>query len=193
MCGRYELEAVKRDLWERYLIRQEETAETFVPREEVFPTNVCPVVVPGPELVELKWGFEESFAKRPLINARAETILEKPTFREPFLKGRCLVPATAFYEWEEINGKKQRRRIAIEGLPIFSLAGIRKAYPQEDGSQLITFSIITTTATQEFAHIHDRMPVILAPEAEALYLDHMQPAQRIRELLVPTPMPLVIE
>lgn len=193
MCGRYELEALKKELLERYMIRQEEAEKSFMPREEVFPTNVCPVVVPGPELIELKWGFEESFAKRPLINARAETVLEKPTFREPFLKGRCLVPATAFYEWEEVGGKKQRRRVSIEGLPIFSLAGIRKAYPQQDGTLLITFSIITTNATQAFEHVHDRMPVILSPEEESLYLDHDQPAQKIKELLVPTKLPLVIE
>lgn len=193
MCGRYELEAIKKDLWERYMIMEEESKDAFVPRKEVFPTNLCPVVIPGPDLAELKWGFMESFTKRPLINARAETILQKPTFREPFVKARCLVPATAFFEWEEVDGKKERRRIAIKGLPIFSLAGIRKGYLQEDGTTLMTFSIITTNATEEFANIHDRMPVILSPDQEEIYLDHDQPAELIQELLVPTSMSLIVE
>lgn len=181
MCGRYELDATRKDLWERYQVT--ESKDDFTAREEIFPTNICPVVIPGQRIVQLKWGFTETFAKRPLINARQETILQKPTFRESFTSARCLVPATAFFEWEKKDDTKIKRRISIKGLLIFSLAGIRKSYPQSDGSVLETFSILTTDATPSFSKIHDRMPVILKPENEALYLNHDVPSSEVKSLL----------
>lgn len=183
MCGRYELEAVKRDLWERYQLAPE--GEVFSPRTEIFPTNTCPVIISGPKLTELKWGFTESFAKKPLINARAETVLQKPTFRDSFIHSRCLIPATGFFEWEKTGTTKTKRRISVDGLPIFSMAGIRKIYSQADGTTLETFSILTTEAAPSVEKIHDRMPVILLPEEEALYLDHQRPVSEIHGLLKP--------
>lgn len=183
MCGRYELDAIRKDLWERYHIV--ESQEDFIAKQEIFPTNICPVIVPGPAITKLKWGFTEAFAKRPLINARQETILQKPTFRESFTSSRCIVPATAFFEWEKSGDIKIKHRISVKGLPIFSIAGIRKSYAQPDGTMLETFSIITTDATPSFSKIHNRMPVILKQENEDFYLNHIVPPSEVKTLLTP--------
>jgi putative SOS response-associated peptidase YedK len=190
MCGRYALEASRKDLWERYLLG--EMDEGFVGREEIFPTNESPIILPGNELVYQKWGFVEPFASRPLINARAETILEKPTFRQPFLSSRCLVPATSFFEWEKSGKEKIKRKIWIGDIPIFSMAGILKTYQDENGEAFTRFSIITTAANEQMAAIHDRMPVILDPEDEALYLDQKADPKRVFQLLKPTTHTLII-
>ena len=191
MCGRYALEATKSELWERYLLG--EMKEDVEERAEIFPTNHTPLIMPGNELVHHKWGFVEPFAKRPLINARAETILEKPTFSQPFRTARCLVPATAFFEWEKVGDEKLKRKIAVADIPIFSMAGILKTYQDENGNPFTVFSIITTAANDQMRAIHDRMPVILEPEDEAFYLDQKADPKLVWKLLKPTEQRLLIE
>jgi putative SOS response-associated peptidase YedK len=190
MCGRYALEATKRELWERYLLGEME--EGVEERAEIFPTNSTPLIVLGNKLVHHKWGFVEPFAKRPLINARAETILEKPTFSQPFRTARCLVPATAFFEWEKVGEEKLKRKIAVADIPIFSMAGILKTYQDENGKPFTAFSIITTDANDQMRAIHDRMPVILEPEDEAFYLDQEADPKLVWKLLKPTERSLLI-
>ena len=191
MCGRYALEAKKRELWERYLLG--EMAEDVEERAEIFPTNSTPLIVPDNDLVHHRWGFVEPFAKRPLINARAETILEKPTFSQPFRTARCLVPATAFFEWEKVGEEKLKRKISVADIPIFSMAGILKTYQDETGKPFTAFSIITTAANEQMHAIHDRMPVILDPEDEALYLDQKADPKLVWKLLKPTEHRLLIQ
>lgn len=191
MCGRYALEATMREMWERYLLG--EMAEDVEKRAEIFPTNSTPLIMPGNELVHHRWGFMEPFAKRPLINARAETILEKPTFSQPFRTARCLVPATAFFEWEKVGEEKLKRKIAVSDIPIFSMAGILKTYQDENGKAYTAFSIITTAANDQMRAIHDRMPVILEPEDEAFYLDQKADPKLVWKLLKPTEHRLLIE
>lgn len=191
MCGRYELDTIKKELWERYHIVEENNK--WFPKAEVFPTDVCPVVIEEGKIVMMKWGFIESFSKKPLINARAETILQKPTFRDSFLHSRCIIPVTAFFEWEEVNGKKMKRKISVENMPIVSLAGIKKSYSQPDGSLQERFSIITTNSSKQIEKIHDRMPVILSPKDEESYLNHQLPASEVTKLLIPTKETLIIE
>lgn len=191
MCGRYALEATKRELWERYLLG--EMKEDVEERAEIFPTNYTPLIMPSNELVHHKWGFVEPFAKRPLINARAETILEKPIFSQPFRTARCLVPATAFFEWEKVGDEKLKRKIAVADIPIFSMAGILKTYQDENGNPFTVFSIITTAANDQMRAIHDRMPVILEPEDEAFYLDQKADPKLVWKLLKPTEQRLLIE
>jgi putative SOS response-associated peptidase YedK len=191
MCGRYALEATKRELWERYLLGEME--EDVEERAEIFPTNSTPLILPGNELVHHRWGFMEPFAKRPLINARAETILEKPTFSQPFRTARCLLPATAFFEWEKVGEEKLKRKIAVTDIPIFSMAGILKTYQDENGKPFTAFSIITTAANDQMRAIHDRMPVILEPEDEAFYLDQKADPELVWKLLKPTEHRLLIQ
>lgn len=191
MCGRYALEATKRQLWERYLLG--EMAEEVEERAEIFPTNSTPLIMPGNELVHHRWGFVEPFAKRPLINARAESVLEKPTFSQSFRTARCLVPATAFFEWEKVGEEKLKRKISVSDIPIFSMAGILKTYQDENGKPYTAFSIITTDANDQMRSIHDRMPVILEPEDEAFYLDQKADPKKVWKLLKPTEQRLLIE
>lgn len=191
MCGRFALEATKRELWERYLLGKAD--KDVEERAEIFPTNSTPLIMPGNELVHHRWGFVEPFAKRPLINARAETILEKPTFSQPFRTARCLVPATAFFEWEKVGEEKLKRKIALSDLPIFSMAGILKTYQDENGKIFSAFSIITTEANEQMHAIHDRMPVILEPEDEAFYLDQKADPKQVWNLLRPTAHLLLIQ
>lgn len=191
MCGRYVLEATKKELWERYSLGRGNDA--FYERNgEIFPTNAAPIILPGNEWGYEKWGFTESFSNRPLINARAETILEKPTFRQPFMSSRCLIPATSFFEWEKKGKEKIKRKITVGGIPIFSMAGILKTYTDGEGGIFARFSIITTEANQQMTTIHDRMPVILNPEDEQLYLDRNADPKRILQLLKPTTHTLII-
>jgi len=191
MCGRYVLEATKNELWERYSLDKRNEA-FYEGNDEIFPTNAAPIILPGNEWDYQKWGFTESFSNRPLINARAETILEKPTFRQSFISGRCLIPATSFFEWEKRGKEKIKRKITVSDIPIFSMAGILKTYTDGEGGVFTRFSIITTEANQQMAVIHDRMPVILDPEDERLYLDHNVDPNRILQLLKPTTHTLII-
>lgn len=181
MCGRYELDVSAQALLDRYDLTELDIK--YLPNEEIFPTNDCPVIVQGSELVIQRWGFIEKFTTKPLINARQETILKKATFRDSFMMNRCLIPATAFFEWSKNDDKKKKFRVSVKEQDIFSMAGISKLYQQPDGTILRTFSILTTEAGLAFKKIHHRMPVILKPEDEAHYLDpNISPAQ-IKQLV----------
>lgn len=128
-------------------------------------------------LQTMYWGLVPSWAKEgkpngALINARMETILEKPSFREPFLYQRCLVPADSFYEWRNMGGVKKPFRIMKTDEELLFFAGIHNVWK----TMLTTFSIITTEPNAEMAEIHTRMPVILKTEAErAAWLSEKTP------------------
>lgn len=190
MCGRYAFEASKKELLERY--RLEETTFAIEEKAEIFPTNVSPIVLPDSKLAYLTWGFMPSFAKRPLINARAETILQKPTFKKAFQKKRCLVPATSFFEWKKEGGAKEKYRISVKEQTIFSIAGICEFFTDKDGQEKLMYSIITTDANAQMQDIHDRMPVILCPEHETDYLNHELDPAKVQQWLQPTKQELWI-
>lgn len=190
MCGRYSFEASKKELFERYQL--EDSGYEVEERKEIFPTNVSPVILPNAKLAFLTWGFMPSFSKRPLINARAETVLEKPTFKKAFKTNRCLVPATSFFEWKTVEGKKEKRCISVKNQPIFSIAGICDFFIDKNGQEKLMYSIITTDANEQMKEIHDRMPVILRPEDEAAYLDHDKNPDEVQTLLKATDQELLI-
>ena len=133
MCGRYALDADIELLIERY--RAIVAERDIAGKKEIFPTDFQPIVTEesGRKLGYAKWGFVPVYTKRPLINARGETIHEKPTFRKSFITSRCLVPATSFFEWEELEGKKIKRRITVEGEELFSMAGIYDEFVDKEG------------------------------------------------------------
>ena len=135
MCGRYTLNVGLGELQKRYQAEAAPEGVEEVEKEEVFPASRNLVLLPNHKLYLLKWGFTPSYAKQPIINARSETVLSKPTFKEPFEKKRCIVPATSFFEWQKQEGqeKKIKREIFIKGLPIFSIAGICERYKGENG------------------------------------------------------------
>lgn len=171
MCGRFSLDASIDVLIEMY--KAMKRMDEFSPQDEVFPTNAIPIVIKKNEneLRMMKWGFAPEFSKRPIINARAETVDIKPLFRNSFYNRRCLVPATSFYEWENIDGKKIKRRISLEGQNVFSLAGLYSIFRDKNNQEYESFTIITTDANVDMREIHHRMPVILPREMEKYWLD----------------------
>lgn len=194
MCGRYALDADIDLLIERYkaIIAEREVSG----KSEIFPTDSQPIITEnGGRRIEMaKWGFMPHYAKRPLINARGETVHEKPSFRRSFLNGRCLVPATAFFEWEEKDGKKIKRKISVEDVSIFSMAGLFEDFIDKEGKKFRAYTILTTDANSKMAKIHDRMPVIVSPEDEEKWLDPNQiDVENLKKIIIPSTLHLVIE
>src|SRR5690625_3336275 len=167
MCGRYSLACDLRNLIKRY--KATKSIKSFQPSDEIFPTDLAPVVVRDQEnmIALMKWGFAPGFAKQPLINARGETIDIKPTFKNSFYNKRCIIQVSSFYEWENINGKKIRRRISVEGEEIFSLAGLYDVFKDKEVKAYAAYTIITTEANREIKGIHHRMPVIIPKNMES--------------------------
>ncbi len=168
--------------------------EVVSPRYNIAPTQDAPVIVydGGRVLRPMRWGLVPSWAPDPsdisrTINARVETAAELPSFRESLQRRRALVPATGFYEWKkEGDGRRPfafRRR---DGSP-FAFAGLWDRWRARDGTALDTFTILTTDANHVVGGVHDRMPVILTPETESLWLDPAieQPAKLAPALASP--------
>jgi putative SOS response-associated peptidase YedK len=150
------------------------------------------------ELVRMRWGFVPRWAKDPsigvrMINARGETIADKPSFRMSYRKHRCLLPADGFYEWRAAPprsdtgdaSRKQPIHIGMADGSLFGLAGLYERWRSEDGNVLDTCTIVTTAANELIAPIHDRMPLILAREDYARWLDPGSPD--VGDLIVPYP------
>ena len=168
MCGRYWIETddTSEQLKEIIATLNRRHAESETPKSiktgEVFPTDIVPVVANSRSLKKtpflMQWGFSGfGREKRPIINARSETAMERPMFREPLLERRCLIPASHYFEWQTQGRTKIKHAIrTIE--PMIFMAGI---YRFEKDKPLPVFSILTRSAAPEIEHIHDRMPVIL--------------------------------
>lgn len=191
MCGRFTLTASGEEVAEAFGLDE---VPPLAARYNIAPTQPVAVVrVEPPEgrrsLAELKWGLlpvATAEAKRPLINARAETAWSKPAFREAFARRRCLIPASGFYEWA---GEKPRRqpwyfRLA-SGRP-FAFAGLWE--PPFDPTEPATVTILTTEPNALTRAVHDRMPVIVAPGDYARWLGATpEGTSALRPLLVPFP------
>jgi len=174
MCGRYTFFDVSK-LYERFGVN--DRIDWDRARYNVTPGSLMPVVLrQSPNSVKImKWGLVPFWAKDPrigyrMINARAETIESKPAFRKPFLAQRCLVPANGFFEWQHANGK-QPYYIELAGRPVFTMAGLYDRWTDAEGKETLSYTIITTAANAMMTPIHNRMPVILTPEAETEWLD----------------------
>jgi putative SOS response-associated peptidase YedK len=133
----------------------------FQPMAEVRPTNRVPVITEGGVISLLRWGLDVSWDNKPLINARAETLAQKKTF-QPLLEARCLVPASAYFEWRRGAAAKIKTRIHHASESLFAMAGLT------DGDN---FTIVTVAPAPAIAHIHSRMPVILDAGSEDIWLD----------------------
>jgi len=157
MCGRYTAAFDKREL-ENYFGLSAQHLD-FHPRYNIAPTQSVPVVseVEGCRTLSLmRWGLRPHWSKHLLINARAETLAVKPSFR-PLLPKRCLVPADGFFEWKSLAQKKVPYRVTLEGVRIFAFAGLWCV----ENSGEATFVLITTCASTALQSLHTRMPVIL--------------------------------
>ena len=192
MCGRFTIFADPGRLAERF--QAELPAEGLQPRYNAAPTQRLPVIlneVP-PAIQLLQWGLIPSWAKDPaigsrMINARAETLAEKPSFRAAFKKRRCLVLADGFYEWLQTPAGKQPMRITLASGEPFAMAGLWESWHAPDGSLLRTFTIVTGEPNELVAPIHNRMPAILLPEHEAIWLDNAAEPAIWQDILRPYP------
>ena len=176
MCGRYTITATPEVL--RALFGYAEQPN-FPPRYNIAPTQPIPIVrlIDGKRHFALvRWGLLPSWVKDPkkftlLINARGESAAEKPAFRAAMKRRRCLIPADGFYEWQAGGARKQPYFIHKKSGAPFAFAGLWETWTGPNGEELETAAIVTTTANKTLAPIHDRMPVILAPDAFDLWLD----------------------
>lgn len=195
MCGRYALTvddgAVLR---ERFAVQR--LPATLNASANIKPTQSAPVVLQGTdarELVLMRWGLIPAWARArassaPLFNARAESVADKPAFRAALRRRRCLVPATAFYEWRAEGRRKVPYAFVVGDDELFALAGLYEVWRDDTGAAVWSYTIITTTPNALVAPVHDRMPVILPREHEALWLDpQVEDGALLRELLVPYP------
>lgn len=177
MCGRFTITLPLDELIIRYLILENRLAK-FAPNYNVAPMQFIPAVISGMQgnrLGELRWGLVPSWAKEDkiggsMINARAESLTEKPAFRKLLTSRRCLIPADGFYEWQQRASGKQPYRIVMKDGGLFSFAGLYDIWSDPQGNKLATCTIITTEPNSLMAEIHTRMPAILRPEHEAEWL-----------------------
>ena len=169
MCGRYALTSSPAVIAERFhLLWTPELA----PHYNIAPGQAIPVVREtgqGRELAFLRWGLIPSWAKEAsigmrLINARGETLADKPAFRSAYRQRRCLIPADAFYEWKAIAGRKQPYCIRLRDEGPFGMAGLWEHWKAPDGQAVESCTIVTVDANALIAQLHDRMPLIVAPE-----------------------------
>lgn len=192
MCGRFTLTPSAYALLELLGLDIAADLLRFMPRTNISPTQPVGVLRRGAdgtrEWVDMRWGLVPPWAKdlkgAPLINARAETIAEKPTFRGAFKARRCLVPATGYYEWtdpETPRGKKVPHHFTMPDGKPFAMAGIWETWQGEDGASMETVSLVTTAANPSVAPIHHRMPAIIDKAAFDVWLS-TPPAEAARLL-----------
>jgi putative SOS response-associated peptidase YedK len=175
MCGRYTVTATPEVL--RALFGYAEQPN-FPPRYNVAPTQPIAVVrlMNGKRQFALvRWGLLPSWVKDPkafslLINARGETVNDKPAYKAAMKRRRCLIPADGFYEWKALGNRKQPYYIRAKSGEPFAFAGLWETWTGPNGEELETAAIVTTDANQTLAPVHDRMPVVIAPEQFDLWL-----------------------
>lgn len=190
MCGRYDLSENPAAIRARFGVP---FLPEFVPSHDVRPTELAPVVRINPlsqkrESTLARWGLVPSWAKdlrfgARCINARVETLSGLPAYRAAFRNRRCLVPANAFYEWSGPSDHRTRWRVWLEDQPLFAMAGLWERWIDPRSERAVeTYTIVTTTADETIAPLHDRMPVIVAPDRYPEWLD---PSCTRMDLFVP--------
>lgn len=197
MCGRFVNFLRERETTEAFAIAEvTEEARRLPPSWNVAPMQVAPVVTLTPDgetrrLIVARWGLVPSWAREASIgskmfNARAETASEKPAFRSAFRKRRCLVPANGYYEWQVgLDGKRPHFIHPSDGTPA-AFAGLWETWG-EDEDRLDTFTILTTQARGDLAQIHDRQPVMLAPDSRDAWMDSEASTDEVQAVLTSTP------
>jgi len=188
MCGRFQLSVKGKQISERFNV--EVFDELYKPNYNCAPSQKLPVITNDKpdQLSFFQWGLIPFWAKDPKvgfrnINTRSETIGEKPSFKNAFKKRRCLIPANGFYEWRKDNDKTPFR-IFLKDEKLFAIAGIWETWKDAESRIINSFSIITATANSLVEDIHNRMPVILKPEDEAIWLMENDETL-LKSLLVP--------
>ena len=221
MCGRYSLKTPADILAEHFELKQVPSMKpryNIAPAQPIAVVRIGkwgqtrlssagqPTKILADRLIEsdpnfremglLRWGLIPSWAKDPgignkMINARAETVSEKPAFREAFARSRCLIPADGYYEWQREDRMGQRKQpfyIRMKDKGLFAFAGLWEQWRGPDGKAVETCAILTTEPSQSLKEIHDRMPVILDPKDYEQWLDpYIRQAELLQPLLCPYP------
>ncbi len=190
MCGRFVLTANPEAIQQQFDLT---SAPDVPPRYNIAPTQPVAVISnDNPrELTFYKWGLIPSWAKEAsigsrMINARADSVAEKPSFRSAFKRRRCILPSDGFYEWQERDGKKTPLFIHLEDQAVFGLAGLWEVWRSPEGETVRSCTIITTDANEFMKPIHNRMPVILHKEDYGLWLSpDEEPVDVLQGLLKP--------
>lgn len=200
MCGRFTLKTPANVLIEHFQLEGIPTDELplIEPRNNICPTQdiVALRAGSGPrgrEMTMMRWGLIPSWADDPkignrMINARGETVAEKPSFRRAFRNRRCLIPADGFYEWKKEGSRKQPYRVSRQDGDPFAFAGLWERWKPkgEDGPPIESCTIITTDASEHLRDLHERMPVILPPRDYDRWLDAAEDeVDRLQKLLRP--------
>jgi putative SOS response-associated peptidase YedK len=178
MCGRFTLQYSNEMLAQIFGAK---VSQEIKPRYNISPTQKVPVVRTSPDdstihIDLLKWGLIPSWAKDPsigshMINARSETADQKPSFKNSLKHRRCIVPASGFYEWLAVEGKKHPLYIKLKDNSLMMLAGIWDHWKSPDGNVIESFSILTTSSNELISPLHDRMPVVLDLKFKDIWLD----------------------
>jgi putative SOS response-associated peptidase YedK len=193
MCGRFAQRSDPKRLAREFQVKEMPEIE---PRYNIAPTqDILSIrqVESDREAVFFKWGLVPVWAKdvsigAKLINARSETVTEKPSFREAFKKRRCIIPADGFYEWQRTNGKKQPFFFQMRDESPLGFAGLWERWEGTGREAINSCTILTTEANEVLRPVHDRMPVILHPEDYELWLDSdVRKLDLVKELLSPYP------
>jgi putative SOS response-associated peptidase YedK len=196
MCGRFTNQYSWEDLHALYSLSDVSPPESNLrPRYNLPPTDPAPIVriKDGKrQLAMLKWGLVPSNSKdasgaAKMINARAETVADKPAFRSAFRHRRCLVPADGFYEWKKLSPKeKQPYFITLKNKEPFAFAGLYEWWIPREGARLETFTIITCAPNKLVGELHDRMPVILTKESWSAWLgEQLLSPSKLQDMLKP--------
>jgi putative SOS response-associated peptidase YedK len=197
MCGRFTSKAKPEEVEKEFKVGRL-NPKLFEPRFNIAPTQIVRAVIEadGERIVSgLKWGLIPSWAKddkigSKLINARAETLAEKPSFRNAFRAQRCIIPASGFYEWQKTaKGAKQPFYFYLKDKPVFGFAGLYEEWLDKESGELVeSCTIITTEANKVLEPVHERMPVILKPKDYDEWLDKKEKdTDQLQKLLVPYP------
>jgi len=179
MCGRYSEKQDLKIVEDQLKLRLSEKAKNWKPSFNIAPSQLAPVVPSDePDLIDVfhfglvpHWANDKKVGYK-MINARSETLLEKPSFKPLLLNNkRCLVLADSFFEWKKEGKEKKAFRIYLPEREVFFFAGLWSSWKDPDGEIYNSYAIITTSPNKLMEKIHDRMPVILTPEEEKVWLD----------------------
>jgi putative SOS response-associated peptidase YedK len=197
MCGRSSLTKTEKEIEERFNASfYSEDLERYnpIPNFNVAPTHMHPVITNDDQehLQLFKWGLIPFWAKDhrvgfKMINARLETVAEKSAYKNALKSRRCIVPFDGYYEWQKTTHGKLPFRIVTKNTDIFSVAGLWERWKDNDGNYVFSFTIITQPASPKIAHIHDRMPGILLPEQERLWINLEMPVEEVVRIIEPYP------
>ncbi len=192
MCGRFTLTASAEKVQKAFELEQ--VPSQLAPRYNIAPTQPIAVVTNDhpKELTYVTWGLVPSWAKDTsmagqLINARAETLAEKPSFRTAYKYRRCLVPADGFYEWRKDGKSKSPVYIHKEDRSVFAMAGLWERWVSKDGSEILSATIVTTEPNELISTMHHRMAVILKAEDYDLWLSPKAEPLALQAILQPYP------